>query len=90
MPSHRHLGVASADAAKAGSVMIETFDLTAARVNRGLSRRELAREVGLGRETIRRLEQGERVYPASAKKVADFFGIQATDLLPEPESRAAA
>lgn len=64
-----------------------TFDLRSARVNRGLSRRELATLVGLGRETIRRLERGERVHPASAKKVADFFGVQATDVLTDDDTQ---
>lgn len=68
-----------------------TFDLTAARVNRGLSRRVLASKVGVGRETIRRLEHGERVHPATAKKVADFFNVQVTDLMPaDPEREAVA
>jgi transcriptional regulator with XRE-family HTH domain len=71
--------------------MLATFNLREARVNRGLSRRELAQAAGVGRETIRRLELGHRVHPASAKKVADLFNVQATDLLPtDPEPRAAA
>jgi ribosome-binding protein aMBF1 (putative translation factor) len=59
-----------------------TFDLTSARLNAGLSMRGLADAVDVAEQTIRRLEDGEGVHPANAKKVADYFGIKVTDLLP--------
>lgn len=58
------------------------FDLRAERLNRGLSRRQAAKTIGVPEPTLRRLEQGEGAYPANAKKVADFFGVQVTDLMP--------
>ena len=63
-----------------------TFDLKTARVNRGFSIRGLAREIGIAEQSLRRLEEGEGVHPATAKKVADFFGVNAVDLLPIGEA----
>jgi transcriptional regulator with XRE-family HTH domain len=58
------------------------FSLSAARMNRGHSVRSLAAELGVDARTLMRLERGDRVHPAKAKKVADFFGVQVTDLMP--------
>lgn len=60
---------------------VQPFDLERARLNRGLSQRALALELDVGTETIRRLERGLGVRPANAKKVADFFDVQVTDLM---------
>jgi ribosome-binding protein aMBF1 (putative translation factor) len=62
--------------------MSAPFNLMAARINRGLSQRELAAELELHPEVIRRLENHSGVRVASAKKVADFFDVQVTDLMP--------
>lgn len=59
-----------------------TFDLVLARVNAGLSQRDLAEAVDVSRGTIKALEDGGTAHPANAKKVADFFGVQVTDLMP--------
>jgi transcriptional regulator with XRE-family HTH domain len=75
------------------TVRTSAFDLRAARLNRGLSARQAALEIGVTQQALRRLEGGTSVHPASAKKVADFFGVQVTDLMPlDPDSdrRAAA
>jgi len=74
------------------------FNLTAERVNRGLSIRALAREMGVAEQSLRRLEAGERVTPAIAKRIADYFGVKVTDLGPfrdmavdgTPDDKAAA
>lgn len=58
------------------------FDLLAARLNRGFTQRDLANECGVSLTTIQRLESGAGASPRNAKKVADFFEIQVTDLLP--------
>lgn len=68
--------------------MTERFDLYAARVNRGLSQRDAARECDVPLTTIQALEDGRTAHPRNAKKVADFFGVKATDLIP-PRERAA-
>jgi predicted transcriptional regulator len=62
--------------------MSVVFDLRTARVNAGFSVRGLARHVGVHDATIRRLEAGQQVRPASAKPVADFFRVRVTDLMP--------
>lgn len=59
-----------------------SFDLRAARLNAGLSQRALAETVGVKLPTIQRLEDGLGAYPANAKKVADYFDVQVTDLMP--------
>lgn len=58
------------------------FDLARERVNKGHSVRGLARKLKTHEQTIRRLEQGLPVRPESAKPVADYFGVQVTDLMP--------
>jgi predicted transcriptional regulator len=66
------------------------FDLTTARLNSGHSIRGLATHLGIGEQAIRRLEAGEPVHPATAKKVADFFGVRVTDLMPLSDDEAVA
>jgi ribosome-binding protein aMBF1 (putative translation factor) len=70
------------------------FDLERARVNAGYSIRGLARKLKIHEATIRRLEDRLPVRPESAKPVADFFGVQVTDLMPldrdSPDTKAAA
>jgi DNA-binding XRE family transcriptional regulator len=60
----------------------DDFDITAARMNAGYTIRGLAREIGIAEQSLRRLEGGEGVYPGTAKKVADYFGVQVTDIMP--------
>jgi ribosome-binding protein aMBF1 (putative translation factor) len=60
-----------------------TFDLKTARLNAGLSIRGLAREIDVPEQSIRRFEAGDSgLHPANAKRIADRFGVQVTDLLP--------
>lgn len=66
----------------------ELFVLEHARLNRGLSRRQVADEIGISQMTYRRVEEGLPVHPASAKKIADYFGVQVTDLMPATEVAA--
>lgn len=51
------------------------------RLNRGYSRRALARKIDVPEQTLRRLEAGLGISPSYAKRVADFFDVQVTDLL---------
>jgi transcriptional regulator with XRE-family HTH domain len=55
-------------------------ELTTARLNRGFSIRALAREIDVPEQAVRRVEADERITPANAKKIADFFGVRVTDL----------
>jgi transcriptional regulator with XRE-family HTH domain len=62
--------------------MSARFDLREARVNAGLSQRQLADELEVSREAIRRIEDGEgSARPATLLKIATRFGVQVTDLL---------
>lgn len=59
-------------------------------LNAGYSRRGYADHVGVREGTIRRLEDGLSVHPASAKKIADDMGLRVVDLMPiDPEGLAA-
>lgn len=64
------------------SAPVDRFDLETERLNRGYSIRGLARHLGIHDNAIRRLERGDVVHPATAKKIADFFEVQVTDLMP--------
>jgi transcriptional regulator with XRE-family HTH domain len=58
------------------------FVLHVARLNRGHSVRSLAAEIEIDARTLSRLEDGLPVHPGKAKKVADYFGVRVTDLMP--------
>lgn len=69
----------------------QKFSLAAARVNRGHSVRSLAAELEIDWRTLTRLEGGFPIHPAKAKLVADYFGVQVTDLMAaEPDRKQAA
>lgn len=57
-------------------------NLTVARLNAGHSIRSLAAALDVPEQSIRRLESGDGVHPANAKKVADWLGCTVTELLP--------
>jgi transcriptional regulator with XRE-family HTH domain len=61
--------------------------LRALRMNRGLSVEEVAEQTSVPVRTLYRLERGEHApRPATAKRIADFYEVQVTDLWPiEPE-----
>ncbi len=60
------------------------FNLRAARVNRGVTIAALAKETGVGRRTIMRVEQGQVPSAPVALKLARWVGDgkQPTDLWP--------
>jgi transcriptional regulator with XRE-family HTH domain len=58
-----------------------SFNLREARVNEGLTQRELAAEVGVSLTVVQRLENGGVAHPANAKKVADRFEVEVRDLM---------
>ena len=72
--------------------MSPVFDLEEARVNRGLSLRAAAREIGVDWKTLRRAERGDhRPQARNAFRIARFYGLQVTDIWPlEPTEGAAA
>lgn len=65
--------------------MTDRPNIRAHYMNSGFSRRGFAEHVGVPEGTIRRLEDGLSVHPASAKKIADDMGIKVTDLMPVEE-----
>lgn len=67
-----------------------SVNLRAERLNRGLSANRAAGEMGLNSKTILlSAENGNGVHPENAKKIADFYGYQVTDIWPLPEEAAA-
>lgn len=68
--------------------MSQAFDLATARLNAGMTQRELAAATGVPYPTVQRLEAGLGARPANAKKVADHFGVRVTDLMPVERSAA--
>lgn len=65
------------------------MNLLAERLNRGLSQADAAAEIGVARATLDRAESGLSVQPAKAKRIADYYGVLVTDILPA-ETKAAA
>lgn len=59
-----------------------TINLRAERVNRGMSTREASDKIGIARPTLERAEAGEAPRPRQAKLIADFYGVQVTDIWP--------
>lgn len=71
------------------------MNLKAERMNRGLSRAEFGKRIGISRESVRLIEAGAVPRAGTAKAIADFFGCQVTDIWPvddpngEPSEAAA-
>lgn len=66
------------------------MNITAERMNRGLTLKAAAEAIGVHRATLASVEAGGSVRPANAKKIADFFGCKVTDLMPIGQERGAA
>jgi transcriptional regulator with XRE-family HTH domain len=58
------------------------MNLKAARLNRGLSTRAAADEIGVTQAILMRAEDGLGVRPAHAKQIADYYGCRVTDIWP--------
>lgn len=61
------------------------MNIRAARLNKGLSSREAAEAIGVTQAILLRAEGGEGVRPRHAKRIADFYGCQVTDIWPVDE-----
>jgi DNA-binding XRE family transcriptional regulator len=68
------------------------IDLVAERLNRGLSVRQAAQQIGVTPQTLTRAE--ERIFnphPNNALKIATFYGYRVTDVWPlEPNAEEVA
>lgn len=60
------------------------MNLVAERLNRGLSTRDAAREIGVSQDLLLRAENGSTPQPRHAKLIADFYGVKVTDVWPVP------
>ena len=66
------------------------FDLRTERMNRGLTQAALARELGIDRGTVIRLERGGTPLADTALKIADWVGSTPAEMWPiEPVDNAA-
>jgi transcriptional regulator with XRE-family HTH domain len=63
------------------------MNLEAERINRGMSRADLAGVLGISAEAVRNIELGARPRPRTAKKIADLYGVKVTDLWPIEDQR---
>ena len=58
------------------------MNILAERLNRGLTITEVAEACDVARATLVKAEEGERPFPAQAKRIADFYGVKVTDIWP--------
>lgn len=59
------------------------IDLLELRLNRGLSSRDAAAEIGVSQATLLNVENGKRPKAVrDAKAIADFYGYRVTDIWP--------
>jgi transcriptional regulator with XRE-family HTH domain len=69
---------------------MSSINLKAERLNKGLSIREAAKEIGVAAPTLGRAEQGAtNLHPSNALKIANFYGCKVTDIWPVEEKAAA-
>ncbi len=61
-------------------VVMDTPKVRELREERGLSRRDLARAVGLAESTLRSVERGEPARLATARKVAAYLGAEPVEI----------
>jgi transcriptional regulator with XRE-family HTH domain len=61
---------------------VSAINLRAERLNRGLSTREAAEQIGVSRPTLERAEAGSAPQPRMAKRIADFYDVRVTDIWP--------
>lgn len=62
------------------------MNLEAERLNMGLTAKAAAKRIGIADHVLRYAETGGRPRPATAKKIADFYGVRVTDLWPVEEA----
>jgi len=61
--------------------------LRSERLNRGLTLKQAATRMGVSWKTLQRAEAGSSVpFPATALKIAGFYGMRVTDVWPVPGS----
>jgi lambda repressor-like predicted transcriptional regulator len=61
------------------------IDIVAERINRGLSTRDAAHEIGVSQAVVRRAEHRKGVRLPHAKRIADYYRVRVTDIWPLPD-----
>jgi transcriptional regulator with XRE-family HTH domain len=65
-----------------GTIKVDTKKLKRLRRERALSQRALARESGVGLDTVNKLETGLRdALPVTLRKLADALGVEPRELM---------
>lgn len=64
-------------------------NLRAERLDKGLSQRAAAEQIGISQAILLRAEDGLGVRPAHAKLIADFYGFRVRDIWPVEDRKAA-
>jgi transcriptional regulator with XRE-family HTH domain len=65
-----------------GTIQVDTERLRRLRRERALSQRALAREAGIGLDTVNKLETGLRdALPVTLRKLADTLGVEPRELM---------
>jgi transcriptional regulator with XRE-family HTH domain len=65
-----------------GTIQMDTERLRRLRRERALSQRALAREAGIGLDTVNKLETGLRdALPATLRKLAEALGVEPKELM---------
>lgn len=65
-------------------------DIRTERIRRGLTLPQFAEQAGVPYHVARRAERGKRIREDSAKRIADFLGVDVLELFPELEREATA
>lgn len=69
---------------------MSAVNLRAERVNRGLSLADAEEEIGVPKHVLQGAENGSSPRPATALKIAQFYGYKVTDIWPVDEPAEAA
>lgn len=65
------------------------MNIEAERLNLGLTAKDAAKKIGIPDHVLRYAETTGQPRPATAKKIADFYGVKVTDIWPVGEPREA-
>ena len=68
----------------------KVISLRGDRLNRGLTLRQAATEIGVSVGALQRAESGFTLNPSNAKAVADFYGYEVTEIWPLSQTERAA
>lgn len=83
-PSESHLwGIASGVRRRLATLLPAPFAIRRARIKRGLTIKAMAAEIGVTASLLSRVERGQHVRPANMLRIADYFGVRASDIWPE-------